>query len=95
MNYFNNYFTKKSLIDEVKQTNELEGVASTRKEIKEVLENKTNENNRLYGIVQKYLLLTTSDEVSLNNCRDVRKPYDEFVLQEIKKADFTIRFFLI
>lgn len=80
-------FTQKSLIDEVKQTNELEGVASTRKEIKEVLDNKTDKNNRLYGIVQKYSLLMTSDKVPLNNCQDIRNLYDEFVLSEIKESN--------
>lgn len=77
-------FTQKCLIDEVKLTNELEGVASTRKEIKEVLDNKTDKTNRLYGIVQKYSLLVTSEEVPLNNCRDIRNLYDEFLLLEIK-----------
>lgn len=76
-------FTRKCLIDEVKQTNELEGVASTRKEIKEVLDNKTDKNNRLYGIVQKYSLLMTSNKVPLSNCQDIRNLYDEFVLTEI------------
>lgn len=77
-------FTQKCLIDEVKLTNELEGVASTRKEIKEVLDNKTDKTNRLYGIVQKYSLLVTSEEVPLNNCRDIRNLYDECLLLEIK-----------
>lgn len=80
-------FAQKSLIDEVKQTNELEGVASTRKEIKEVLDNMSDTSNRLYGIVQKYSLLMTTDSVPLNTCRDIRNLYDEFVLTEIKATD--------
>lgn len=81
------HFTKKCLVDEVQQTNELEGVASTRKEIKEVLENKSDKNNRLYGIVRKYLLLVKSGKVPLSYCQDVRNLYDEFLLQEIRKSN--------
>lgn len=77
-------FSQKCLIDEVKLTNELEGVTSTRREIKEVLDNKTGETNRLYGIVQKYSLLMTTASIPLNSCRDIRKLYDEFLLSEIK-----------
>lgn len=80
-------FTQKSLIDEVKLTNELEGVASTRKEIKEVLYNMSDKSNRLHGIVQKYALLITSDKVPLNNCRDIRNLYDDFVLTEVTNTD--------
>ena len=80
-------FKQKSLIDEVKQTNELEGVASTRKEIKEVLYNMSDKNNRLYGIVQKYALLMTSVKVPLNNCQDIRNLYDDFILTEVKNTN--------
>ena len=80
-------FSKKCLIDEVQQTNEMEGVASTRKEIKEVLVNKASANSRLMGIVQKYSLLSTSEKISLSNCQDIRNLYDELVLEEVKQND--------
>ena len=80
-------FTQKCLIDEIKQTNELEGVASTRKEIKEVLDNKAKKNSRLSGIVQKYTLLLTKNTVPLRNCQDVRNLYNEFVLTEVKETN--------
>ena len=58
-----NQYTKKCLIDEIKMTNEIEGVISTRKEINEILNDKTNENKkrRLYGLVKKYELLMEED----------------------------------
>jgi len=77
-------YTKKCLIDEIKMTNDIEGVVSTRKEINEILnDTKTSkENKRLYGLVKKYQMLT-KEEVKLNTCRDIRTIYDEMVLKEV------------
>lgn len=41
-----NQYTKKCLIDEIRMTNEIEGVVSTRKEINEILNDKTHENKK-------------------------------------------------
>ncbi|MGL4875869.1 MAG: Fic family protein [Clostridium sp.] len=79
-----NQYTKKCLIDEIRMTNEIEGVMSTRKEINEILNDKTYENKkrRLYGLVKKYELLMEED-ISLSDCKDIRKLYDELVLKEV------------
>ena len=79
-----NQYTKKCLIDEIRMTNEIEGVVSTRKEINEILNDKTNENKkrRLYGLVKKYELLMEED-IQLLECKDIRKLYDELVLEEV------------
>lgn len=79
-----NQYTKKCLIDEIRMTNEIEGVISTRKEINEILNDKTNENKkrRLYGLVKKYELLMEED-IQLLDCKDIRKLYDELVLKEV------------
>lgn len=77
-------YTKKCLVDEIKMTNEIEGVVSTRKEINEILNDKTNQNKkrRLYGLVKKYELLMEED-IQLLECKDIRKLYDELVLKEV------------
>lgn len=79
-----NQYTKKCLIDEIRMTNEIEGVISTRKEINEILNDKTNGNKkrRLYGLVKKYELLMEED-MQLSKCEDIRKLYDELVLKEV------------
>lgn len=79
-----NQYTKKCLIDEIRMTNEIEGVISTRKEINEILNNKTHDNKkrRLYGLVKKYELLMEED-IQLLDCKDIRKLYDELVLKEV------------
>ena len=83
-----NQYTKKCLIDEIRMTNEIEGVISTRKEINEILNDKTNENKkrRLYGLVKKYELLMEED-IELLDCKDIRKLYDELVLKEVIEED--------
>lgn len=76
-------YTKKCLIDEIKMTNEIEGVASTRKEINEILNDKVNNKKRkLYGLVKKYELLK-EEHINLFDCKDIRKLYDELVLKEV------------
>lgn len=76
-------YKRKCLVDEVKQTNELEGVASTRKEINDILYNRNRSNTRLNGIVNKYAMLLTGDDIALSSCTDVRNLYDELVLTEV------------
>lgn len=82
-------FTKKCLIDEIKLSNDIEGVYSTRKEIKELLNPKAKESHkkRLHGLVQKYNMLWNQEEISIGSCKDVRNLYDELVLQEVMEED--------
>ena len=77
-------YTKKCLIDEIKMTNEIEGVISTRKEINEILNDEINstKNKRLYGLVKKYELLMEED-IKLTDCKDIRELYDELALEEV------------
>ena len=79
-------FRRKCLVDEIQQSNDMEGVASTRKEIKDSLENKLP-NSRFNGIVNKYEHLNTDEEIPLSDCMDIRKLYDEIILDEIKASD--------
>lgn len=77
-------FASKCLLDEIKLTNDIEGVYSTRKELAAVLDdlNKTDKKKRFYGLVKKYSLMTT-EKFSLQSCSDIRQIYDELVLPEI------------
>lgn len=81
-------YKKKCLIDEIKMTNEIEGVMSTRKEITDILNDKTegNKRKRLYGLVKKYELLMEED-IKLGECEDIRKLYNELVLKEVVEED--------
>lgn len=81
-------YRKKCLVDEIKITNEIEGVNSTRKEINDILNSKVenNKNTRLYGLVKKYDLLE-EEEIKLNCCEDIRELYNELVLKEVIEED--------
>lgn len=85
-------YSYKCIIDEVKQTNDIEGVYSTRKEISEVLRTEPGHgtNKRFYGIIQKYLMLLKkweSSSTKLQTCEDIRKLYDDLVLKEVVQED--------
>ena len=85
---FHQYF-RKSLIDEIEFTNQIEGVISTRKDINDLIyeiENKLKTKNRLEGIVKKYLFLL-EDSKALNDPKDIRALYDEMLYDEIKDED--------
>lgn len=78
-------FTRKSLIDEIILTNDIEGVYSTRKEIGVILDNSNQtQTNRFYGLVTKYEMLNI-ENLSLSTCQDIRNIYDELVLPEISE----------
>lgn len=78
-------FTKKCLIDEIKLTNDIEGVYSTRKELSSVLKemNTKGKKKRFHGLLNKYSMLINDDEFPLNTSNDIRSIYDDLVLREV------------
>ena len=84
-------FVNSCIVDEVKLTNEIEGIHSTRREIQSVITASSvreKKENRLRGLVSKYILLLTSEEpLALETPEQVRKLYDEIVLPEIKESN--------
>ena len=81
-------FRLSCLIEEIKFTNEIEGVHSTRKEINDILQAKVENslNQRLFGLVKKYDLLSV-DDLSISTCADIRSIYNELVLPEVTADD--------
>ena len=80
-------FILSSVVDEVRATSDIEGIHSTRKEIKEVV-NGTVQSARFSSIVAKYKSLSTdSTQISFRTCEDVRAFYDEFVHKEVISND--------
>ena len=82
-------YSRKCMIDEIVQSNKIEGVNSSRKEIDDVLKalesqsEKKGKKMRFYGIVSKYFKLSGGEPVPLDNPLDIRKIYDEIVLEEV------------
>lgn len=79
-----NAYIKKLLINELQSTNETENIRSTKKEIAEALNNKSNKNKRFSGLVTQYLMINYG-KFELNTVSDIRNIYDEIVSNEIKK----------
>lgn len=79
-------FALRCLIDEIVLTNNIEGVHSTRKEITEILTDLSEDTKarRFYGLVNKYRMLMSNDDISIDSCQDVRKIYDDLFLGEIE-----------
>ncbi|MGN0967739.1 MAG: Fic family protein [Oscillospiraceae bacterium] len=84
-----NQFFRRCLVDEIVLTNSIEGVRSTRKEISEILDEleTKSKGKRFYGLVKKYQMLLTKEQLPLQTCRDIRDIYDELVLAEVKEED--------
>ena len=84
-------FELKCLVEEIKMTNDIEGVASTRKEIEDALEavRSHQEGKRLFmGIANKYLMLSSKGITQpLSTCQDIRDIYDELVYEEVAHDD--------
>ena len=78
-------FIKSSIVEEVKSTNDIEGVRSTRKEIKLALDKQStgSENLRMWRVVNKYLSLLNNNLKNFKTCEDIRNFYDEFILREV------------
>lgn len=80
-------FADKCLIDEIKLTNDIEGVYSTRKELSAVLNEvgKKAEKKRFYGLLNKYKMLVSDNEFPLNTSTDIREIYNDLVLKEVSE----------
>lgn len=80
-------FTRLSIVEEVKSTNDIEGVRSTKKEIREIIEKKGTHYHRLQSVVHQYLELLGEEEIKFDTCQDIRNFYDNFTHQEITQEN--------
>lgn len=82
-------FILSSVVDEVRATSDIEGIHSTRKEIKEVVSGFV-QSARFSSIVAKYKsILTDSAPMSFKTCENIRAFYDEFAHKEVTANDPT------
>lgn len=77
-------FANKCLIDEIKLSNDIEHVNSTRKELSAILDDLHTRKNsgRFYGLVKKYSMLR-QEALLIRSCADIRNIYNELVLSEV------------
>ena len=79
-------FMMSSAIDEVKATNNIEGIASTRRELREALESVSGKP-RFSSIMKKYTALLTQEKIAFETSADVRRFYDEFAHEEVIREE--------
>ena len=72
-----------SIIDEITATNDIEGIQTTKKEIRNILDSKVNKTGGLTSIVNAYRSLLDDKKTSFKTCKDVRHFYDEFIHKEV------------
>lgn len=80
------YLIVTSLVEEIKSSNQMEGIYSTRKELKDMIVDKnTGKYKRFSGMINKYQKLWKNDFESITSVSDIRKLYDEVLLDDIIK----------
>ncbi len=81
------HYLRASLIEEIKSTNDIEGVRSTRKEILTALNLPTSarSNYRLGSLVDKYEQIIRGEQLVLNCSQDIRQLFDELMADEINR----------
>lgn len=84
-------FINKALVEEIMITNEIEGIRSTRKEVESAisLANNPSQNKttRFEGLAKKYIKLIFDEQLKLDSCQEIRKLYDDIVLDEINDTN--------
>lgn len=74
------------IVNEVKSSNDIEGVHSTRREIREALDN-IGSKTRFESTINKYMMIVEHSDIPLETCNDIRKTYDDLVHAEVIKEN--------
>ena len=75
-------FTLASVISESKSTNDIEGIHSTRRELREALQS-ISDAPRFASIVRRYTALLSHETFKFKTCDDIRNFYDNFAHKEV------------
>lgn len=82
------YLIISTLVEEIRSSNQMEGIYSTRKELKDMLINNTPKNyKRFSGMINKYEKLRKEQFLKLNSVSDIRALYDEILLEDVINED--------
>lgn len=82
------YLIVSTLIEEIKSSNQMEGIYSTRKELKDmIIKNSPKKYKRFSGMINKYEKLRKEQFLPLNSVSDIRKLYDEILLIDVIEED--------
>lgn len=77
-----------SLLTEIEMSNEIEGIHSSRRELREALASNRKSGSRFAGMVRQYQKLISGEPHSFpESAEEIRKIYDEMFLDEIIRSD--------
>ena len=77
-----NQFYMLCIVDEVKASNNIEGIRSTRNELQKAMENMES-NSRFASTLNKYNLILRSESIDFGTCQDLRLFYEDFAYKEV------------
>ena len=82
-------FVNIAMIEEIQQSNEVENVSSTRREIRDAIRavHEGGDRKRFSSMVRKYMILQSDKEIPLSTCQHIRNLYDEFIADEVTRDD--------
>lgn len=80
------FYIKQLMYEELRSTNEIEGVHSTKKDF-EHASSATNKNTRFYFITNKYEKLLSDGAENISSLNDFRTIYDQLMTNEIPDED--------
>ena len=82
-------FNQSTMVEEIQQTNEVENVHSTRREIRDAVARvkQGQTGARFAGMVRKYNMLLAHKPIPLGVSTDVRRLYNEFILDEVVREN--------
>lgn len=80
---------RQTFIEEIQMTNEIEGVISTRKDIKVLMNaEKPTKYKRLYGLVNKYNEILNQHEFhEITSSSDIRDLYNKIIIKDIEREN--------
>lgn len=82
------YLIMKSLIEEIRSSNQIEGIYSTRQELEEMMNmDSPQKYKRFYGMVSQYSKLTSEKFQPIESCSMIRKLYDDILLKDVVKEN--------
>ena len=72
------------LSTEIKATNDIEGIYSSRREIKEAIQNRQNDKLRFSSLISKYqVILENPHRITFESSTDIRALFDDIISSEI------------
>ena len=86
------YAILSSVLEEIHSSNKIEGIHSSRQELKDLVEEThPHSSKRFFGIVKKYGAILNKEFESVKSCLDVHRLYEEILYDDVLENDPTAK----